>query len=377
MNFDAVAQTVDAWVHDGVVPGVSIAIVHKGALVATHQVGLADADRPVDRQTMFAMASLSKPITSAAFMALVDDGSVSLDDTVTDVVPSFGQFDDPLDPDIQPHLEMARDSITFRQLLCHVAGLPELLTTKRSDPLTLPTLEEQVDAMMQVPLRSAPGERLRYSNLGNGIVGRAIEQLTGQGVHQVIRQRVLDPLGLDDIQLTPGPAYDNQIAIVADPANAGTPAESYNTRWWRDNGITWGGYFGSPEAMLRFASAFLPEGPRLLSDDAVRQMTTDQTGGLVGGVESMGAIWNPGAWGIGWEVRGSKPRHWTGNLASPKTFCHFGQAGTLMWVDPLRNLMVAVFANKTVRTMWPLRPARWAALSDAICEVADASSTSR
>ena len=58
--------------------------------------------------------------------------------------------------------------------------------------------------------------------------------------------------------------------------------------------------------------------------------------------------WSPGRWGLGWEVKGEKRRHWTGDYTSNRTFCHFGHAGTLLWGDPERDLALAVFTNRAV-----------------------------
>jgi CubicO group peptidase (beta-lactamase class C family) len=371
MEFQDVARQIDRWVEDGAVQGASIAIELRGELVALHQAGEARPGAPVDEDTLFALASVSKPVTVAAFMRVVEQGLVALDDTVSDILHDFGHFDDPLMEGINPAFEAERDSITFRQLLAHTSGLPENAAKGLIRIRELPSMNEQVDAMLQTPLISAPGERLRYSNLGPAIAARAIEEITGSGIHELIQHLVLDPMGLDSIVLTPGGSYDERIAQVQDPSNEGTPAESYNSRYWRDMGITWGGYFGSPKDVLRFATSFLPGRETVLSPDSISAMTTDQVGGVPGGVESMGAIWDPGFWGAGWEVKGTKRKHWTGAKSSPATFCHWGQAGTLAWVDPKRELGVAVFGSRTVRTLWPFRPPRWSELNDAIVDIAD------
>lgn len=372
MEFEEIASGVDQWVAEGIVPGVSIAVEHRGRIVAMHQAGDAAPDRPVTPETMFALASVSKPLTAAAVMRIIDQGIFALDDEVASILPEFGHPDDPFAEDALPLLEAQRDSITFRQLLAHTSGEPENAGIKRIRMTTLPSLEAQVEAMMQVPLKSAPGEVLRYSNLGPAIAAHAAEVATGTPFHHLLQHTILDPLDLTGIELTPDASLDDRIAIVQDPSNEGSPAESYNSRYWRDTGITWGGYFGTPAAVLRFATSFLPGRDNPLGNDSIRAMTTDQVHGLEGGVESLGAIWSPGFWGAGWEVKGTKRHHWTGEKSAPETWCHWGQAGTLVWVDPTRELGVAVFANRTVRTPWPLRPRRWLELSDALIDVADA-----
>ena len=95
-------------------------------------------------------------------------------------------------------------------------------------------------------------------------------------------------------------------------------------------------------------------------------MTSDQVDGVPGGVQSMKVTWNPAFWGLGWEVKGNKRRHWTGELTSPRTFCHFGAAGTLLWADPDRDVALAVFGNRMTIHLWPFVPARWSRLSNAL-----------
>lgn len=373
MEFGDVAQTIETWVIDGAVQGAAIAVEHHGKIVAMHHAGDAREGVPVDEDTLFALASVSKPFTAAAFMRVAEQGLISLDDEVTSVLHEFGHFDDPLAENINPRLEAFRDDITFRQLLSHTSGLPENLPRGALDMLTLPSMEEQVDLMLQTPLLSAPGERLRYSNLGPAIAAHAIETVTGTGIHELIRHLVLEPMDLlDGVVLTPRSDYDDRIAHVQDPANEGTPAESYNSRYWRDMGITWGGYFGTAKDTLRFATSFLPGRETALTPGSVREMTTDQANGVPGGVESMMAMWDPAFWGIGWEVKGTKRKHWTGTKSSPDTWCHWGQAGTLTWVDPRRELGVSLFGNRTVRSLWPFRPPRWSEINDALVDVADA-----
>ncbi len=99
-------------------------------------------------------------------------------------------------------------------------------------------------------------------------------------------------------------------------------------------------------------------------------MITDQTMGVPGGVESAKVRWDAGRWGLGWEVKGEKRRHWTGELTSPRTFCHFGHAGTLLWGDPEHDVALAVFANRAVPHMWTFILTGWERLSNAVVSAA-------
>ncbi len=371
--FSTPLEAIDTWVADGAVQGASAAVWHRGEIVATHVAGVATAGRPVGSDILFALASVSKPITATAVMTAVDAGSLSLDTPVAMVVPEFGEVEDPLEDEVLAQLEALRERVTIRHLLCHTSGLPENVGVKRIRMRDLPTLDKLIDAMCGLPLLSAPGEALRYSNAGFAIVSRAVERVTGIPFHDYLQTKVLDPMGLADVAMRPDDTWDDRIAHTDDAASAGTPAESYNSRYWRGLGIPWGGFFGTPVAIATFAGSFVSGAGSVLSDDSRLTMIVDQTGGVPGGVGTAGVHWDHGAWGLGWEVAGEKRNHWTGSLRSRRTFCHWGQSGTLVWADPERELALAVFGNRTVHRPWSLTPPRWPQLSDELVRAADES----
>ena len=375
-NADAVQHALrltDRWVQEAAVRGVSTAVWHRGAIVASHQAGEAAPGAPVRAETLFALASVSKPFTAAAVMRLVERGDLHLDLPVALQLPEFGEADDPFADDVIPQLEALRDRITLRQLLSHTAGLPENAGVKRLRMSDQPTLERMLDIMCGVPLQDAPGEVLRYSNVGPAVAARMAERAAGVPFHTILRNEVLVPWNLTALHPTIDAALSDRVAIVQDPSAEGTPTEGYNSPWWRSLGIPWGGYYGTAADVVRFAASFLPGADIPLDRELAAEMVTDQAHGVAGGVFSAGIRWETAFWGLGWEVKGTKPRHWTGTLTSPDTFCHWGQSGTLMWADPTRDLAVAIFGNRTVlKKAWPLNPPRWADLSDAIVTATDA-----
>jgi beta-lactamase class C len=360
---------IDRWIEDRAVKGVAAAVWHRGEIVATHTAGDAAPGRPVRDDTIFALASVSKPFTAAAVMTVLTANDVPIDTPLVEILPEFAEVDDPLDADLLPQLEILRDRITLRQALSHTTGLPENIGVRRLRMSTMPEHEQIVDAMTQVPLQSAPGDELRYSNLGLALAGRAASVIDGRDIHRILQDDILNPMGLDGVVLQPGPEWDDRIVHVDDAAGKGSPHESYNSPYWRNLAITWGGYYGATGDVLRFAASFRPDDTSNPLPPPVRaEMVTDQTAGVPGGVNSAGIRWREGAWGLGWEVKGGKRNHWTGSRTSASTWCHWGQAGTLVWYDPERELGLAVFGNRTVATSWPLKPPRWHDLSDAVVD---------
>jgi CubicO group peptidase (beta-lactamase class C family) len=366
----AALELIDEWVGPQGAAGVGAAVWHEGRIVAERYRGSASDGVPVDAETLFPLASVTKPIAAATVMTLVDAGLLSLDEPVGRLLPEFRAGPSTGADGVDLELERLRPMIGARQLLCHVSGLPEDLAPRDSRYQEMVDLAEVIDQMLRLPLQSAPGAELRYSNAGFGVLARLAEVVGGAPFWQLTDERVLAPLELRNIVPNPTGPYLQRVALLADTAHAGTKLESYNGGYWRRLALPWGGLFGTPRDVVRFASAFLPSGAPALSMASVTEMISDQTLGVPGGVESAKVRWDPGRWGLGWEVKGEKRRHWTGDFTSPRTFCHFGHAGTLVWGDPARDLALAVFANRAVTHMWGFILARWARLSNAVVAAA-------
>jgi beta-lactamase class C len=296
---------------------------------------------------------------------------VSLDEPLGRLLPEFRVGPAAGTDGVDPALERLRPSISARQLLCHVSGLPEDIGARESRYEEIVSLDEVIDQMCRLPLQSAPGEELRYSNAGYGVLARLAERVSGRRFWELTADEVYSPLAIRDIVAVPTGTMLDRVVQLADTNHFGTEVESYNSAFWRGLALPWGGLFGTTRDAVQFAAAFLPSGERFLSEAATALMTSDQTLGVPGGVESAKVHWDPGVWGLGWEVKGGKRRHWTGDLTSRHTYCHFGHAGTLLWGDPDRDLALAIFCNRTVTHMWAFILTRWARLSNAIVAAVD------
>jgi CubicO group peptidase (beta-lactamase class C family) len=363
ITLDLALAQLDRWIDPGAVAGAAVAVRAHGELIAEHYAGEAQPGIAVHRDTLFGLASVSKPITATVVMTLVDDGQISLEEPIVRFVPEFAAAA----PDGNPQWEAARRLITVRQALAHLTGLPEDLPPGTLRARDLPSLDTITDHLIAQPLQFACGTEMRYSNAGYALLGRLVHRVTGRDIWDYAQERLFEPMGIEGIVARPDSALDPRIATVADAGGAGSDHESYNSRYWRGLAIPWGGLFGTAAGIAQFAEQFMA-GDRLpLSKRARQLMTTDQADGVSGGLTSLKLVWRPAHWGLGWEIKGSKRRHWTGEYTSPQTYCHWGAAGTLVWTDPTLDLTVAVFGNRTTFNQWPFQPvARWARLSNAI-----------
>jgi CubicO group peptidase (beta-lactamase class C family) len=190
------------------IPGGAIAVVRDGKLFYARGFGFADVENktPVQPDALFRIASVSKPITSAAIMKLVEEGRLKLDDRVAPfiahLVPAEGATVDP-----------RWDQITIRQLLNHTGGWDRNKPNGGFDPIDRPAIaaaavnapapassETLIRYMKGMPLDFNPGEKHAYSNFGYIVLGRVIERLSGMRYEDYVRARVLVPVGASRTQ---------------------------------------------------------------------------------------------------------------------------------------------------------------------------------
>lgn len=179
------------------------------------------------------------------------------------------------------------------------------------------------------PMRSfPPAVRRVYSNVGIERVGTLVSAAVGVSFAEYLHEAVCEPLGLSATTLPGSPAKDG-VSSAADIA--------------------------------RVAQEILaPQG--LLHPSTLADATTVQYPGLRGVLPGFGSQ-DPNDWGLGLEIRGTKHPHWTGSANSPVTFGHFGQSGTMLWVDPVARVGLVALAD---RDFGPWAAAAWPALADAV-----------
>jgi CubicO group peptidase (beta-lactamase class C family) len=185
---------LDAWIAERMdahgIPGAAVAIVQGGQTVHLRGYGTADdTGRDVTEATPFLIGSASKPFTANVVLQLVDEGALSLDE------PALPYIDHlvPSPPD-------GFGEATIRQLLTHTAGLPRFVGLPGTVPAhsSEDAVERRVAEMLSQPLAAPPGERYGYANAGYAVLAAIVEQVTGQPFDEVLRERILDPLDMDD-----------------------------------------------------------------------------------------------------------------------------------------------------------------------------------
>jgi len=210
----AINGIVSAFVSDNHVPGLSVAIVDHGQAIFSQGYGLADVENsvPVTAETVFRIASLSKPITATAAMKLVEAGRLSLDEPVQKYCPAFPQKQWP---------------VTVRQVLSHQSGIRDY----RNDEETINTrhyasIKEALTQFAEDPLEFQPGTKMHYTSYGYIVVGCVIEGASGMSYSDYMRQAIFQPTHmpatrLDDVfAIIPHRAHGYKISSTGDLQNA-------------------------------------------------------------------------------------------------------------------------------------------------------------
>jgi N-acyl-D-amino-acid deacylase len=198
-------QVIPDFMRKYAIPGGAVAVMHDGRLIYARGFGHADVENktPVEPDALFRIASVSKTLTSAAIMTLVEEGKLKLDDRVAPLIahltPAPGATVDP-----------RWEQITIRHLLNHTGGWDRTRPDGGFDPIDRPAIaaaavdapapasaETLVRYMKGMPLDFKPGERFAYSNFGYIVLGRVIERLSGMPYAEYVRARVLEPVGAD------------------------------------------------------------------------------------------------------------------------------------------------------------------------------------
>ncbi|HEV3166719.1 MAG TPA: serine hydrolase domain-containing protein [Isosphaeraceae bacterium] len=308
-----------------------------------------EADQPMRSDTLFRIASMTKPITAIGIMMLADEGKLSVDDPVEKHLPEFrGQMLVTERSGDTITLKKPPRPITLHDLLTHTSGLPGSpppglanLYAKRDR-----TLAEAVMAYSQRPLDFEPGTKWAYCNTGIDTLGRVIEVVSGQGYESFLQERLFDPLGMTDTTFYPTSDQMPRAAVTYDrkdgelrPAAASVIGPPQGARY----PIPAGGLYSTAPDLAKVYQMMLNRGTaggrRFLSEQAVSDMTRVQTGDLKAGfTEGMG-------FGLGWGVV-RQPAGVTERL-SPGSFGHGGAFGTQAWIDPQKDLFVILMIQRT------------------------------
>ncbi len=305
-------------------------------LDATGNAALHPAE-PMQTDSIFWIASMSKPILATLLLMLQDEGLLSVEDPVEKYLPEFKELKT---ADGKP----AR--VTIRHLLTHTSGMGEITGTQAKE---CKNLTDVIPLYVAKPVRFEPGSKWTYCQSGINTGGRIAEVVTGESLDKLLKRRLFDPLGMKDTTFY---LTERQLPRLAKSYRRTDKGELEETEIRFLNGKSPtsqdrfpapnGGLFSTALDYARFCQMVLRggelDGKRYLKPETVKLMTTIQTGDLKTG-------FTPGnGWGLGWCIV-REPQGVTAML-SPGTFGHGGAYGTQAWIDPVAKRIYLLMVQR-------------------------------
>jgi len=359
--------TLRAVVDSGWTAGVSALVWEKGREVYFGAAGMADreARRPMSRDAIVQIFSMTKPVTGVALLQLVEQGKVALDEPVARYLPELANVRVYAGADASgaPLLVAPRRPMTVRDLTRHTAGFatggdnpgvgPLLV---RADPMNRQnTLAQMVEKLASVPLWFHPGEKWAYGPAVD-VQAALVERVSGQPFDAYVREHILAPLRMTETHYVVPETARHRFAALYQRSDArplarvpDAQAFAFNTRAWP---LTPGGFglTATIDDYLRFARMLLDggtlDGTRILRPETVRLMATSH---LADSVTDRSWLPSKGQVGFGVDVavRTRPPASSAENNGAVGEFFWDGAASTLFWVDP-SNQLAAVFFVQVV-----------------------------
>jgi len=316
-------QLLEEGLQRGEMAGAVVLVARQGRIAYLRAFGhrqIEPAEVPMTTDTVFDLASLTKPIaTATSVMKLVESGQVKLDDPVAKYVPEFAQN--------------GKQDVTVLQLLTHQGGL--------TPDNALKDYEEGPDKAWQriwaLPLTAEPGSRFIYSDVGYLVLGELVKRVSGCNVHEFSRQHIYGPLGMSETGYLPDEPLRKRAAATEKRDQRWMCGEVHDPRAYLLGGIAGhAGLFSTAEDLAVYGQMLIQGGQygdvQILRPATVAQMTTPHRAG-------------DGLRGLGWDMRTGYSSN-RGDLYSPRAFGHGGFTGTAIWIDPQLELIVVFLSNR-------------------------------
>ncbi len=272
--------------------------------------------QPMTTDTVFDLASLTKPIaTATSIMQLVEQGKVALDAPVTDYLPEFQAN--------------GKDTITVRDLLVHQGGLipDNHLRDYEDGP------EEAFRRINALKLSAEPKTKFMYSDVGFLVLGRIVETVSGQSLKEYTQQHIFEPLGMTETGYLPEKPLRERAAITQQRGGKWMQGEVHDPRAFQLGGVAGhAGLFSTAEDLAKYATAFLNDGKPVLKPKTFELMTNSYKV-------------SRGTRGLGWDKNSPYSSN-RGETMTDQAFGHGGFTGTAIWIDPGLDLYVIFLSNR-------------------------------
>lgn len=320
---DRVDRAVKKSIDNGQMCGCVVLIGRRGGIVFEKAYGnraIEPQKEPMTTDTLFDMASLTKPVaTATAVMILVERGQIRLRDKVANYFPEFAKN--------------GKQDVTVEQLLVHSSGLlPDNPVADYADGW-----KSAEPKICELKLLSEPGEKFKYSDVNFILLGKIVEKVAGMPENEFVRREIYDKLGMKDTGYLPSDELKQRAETTEKRDGKWLKGEVHDPRAAKLGGVAGhAGLFSTAEDMAIYATAMLNRGrfgsARIMSPATFAEMTRPREV-------------NGNRRGLGWDKQSVYSRN-RGEFMSDAAFGHGGFTGTAMWIDPELDLYVIFLGNR-------------------------------
>lgn len=344
-KLDPIDAAMQEMIDNKEIAGAVTVVVSKDKVLHLGTTGLADvqSNRPMKKDTIFWIASMTKPVTAVAVMLLHDQGKLKPTDLVSKYIPEFADLKTPSGKPA---------NLTITHILTHTSGLAE---ATGEEARKAKTLQELVPFWVAKPTAYEPGEKWAYNQSGINAAGRIVELVSGMSFDQFLEKRLFGPLGMKDTTFYPSDEQKKRL-VTAYASKDGRleavpPRADFGSKDRPPQGN--GGLFSTAPDYARFCqmllSGGLADGKRILSTGALKFINTPQTGDIPTGFFQNDTWGNRGknyGWGLGTCVL-KEPHEGVAEVLSAGSFGHGGAWGTQAWIDPKKGVAYVLMVQRS------------------------------
>jgi CubicO group peptidase (beta-lactamase class C family) len=377
-KLDMLPKSLGSYVDKGQLSGAVSVVARDGKIVHFEAIGKRDVERdlPMEKDTIVRMYSMTKPITGVAVMILIDEGKLKVSDEVSKFLPEFSEMTVlEVAEDGSTKIVPAKTAITIEHLLTHTSGLVygifdggplgELYNEAKinTDGASGQTLEDFSKAVAKMPLKVEPGTQWNYS-VAMDVLGRVVEVVTGQRFGDFLEGRVFEPLKMVDAGfMVPADKVD-RFAANYSPLDGGITLldDPKTSRYLKQPSLDsgGGGMVGTASDYLRFAQMLLNggelDGVRILSEEAVKEMTSDHLGPEFGN-SPLSTLGPYPFGGIGFGYTGAVVKKGSKQtiFGTEGVYTWSGYANTDFWIDPTEKIVGIILTQLVPAGTYPTR----------------------
>jgi uncharacterized protein YbbC (DUF1343 family)/CubicO group peptidase (beta-lactamase class C family) len=323
-----IPELVEQGIQEGKMPGCVVCFGRQGKIAYLQAFGHKQVQPEVAEMTVdtvFDMASITKPVaTGTAIMKLIEEGRIRLGSKVIDFFPEFGSN--------------GKDAITVKDLLIHQSGL--IPDNPLSDYMNGPEVAWQ--RICELPLVAPVGTTFKYSDVNFIVLAKLVEQISGMDVHVFTKQHVFEPLGMAETGFVPQQPLRDRSAPTEQRDGQWIQGQVHDPRAFRLEGIAGhAGLFSTATDLAIYASMMLGKGTLQIEGQPSVQILSPATVDLMTREFPVSS----GQRGLSWDRRTGYSSN-RGDLLSDQAFGHGGFTGTVLWIDPGRDLFFIFLSNR-------------------------------